>query len=81
MRPDIGAIEIHENSDVANDANRTLRTVRAQSAPLLEEKKLYHATGIEIVSHLGIDLFDRGRISMDQFARPAIPGLQIEARA
>src|SRR6266478_5935237 len=81
MGPDIGAVEIDKNRDVAHDANRTLRAVGAERLPLFEEKELHGAADIEIVEHFSVRLLDRHRIAMSQFAGPAVPPFQLETRA
>src|ERR1700674_2104166 len=81
VSPDIGAVEIHKDRDVAHDANRTLRAVGAERLPLFEEKKLHDAADIEIVDHFRVRLLDRRRIAMSQLAGPLVPALQLETRA
>jgi hypothetical protein len=81
MGPDIGAVEIHEDRDVAHDANRMLRAIGSKRLPLFVEKKLHGAAGVEIVEHFGVRLLDRHWIAMSQFAGPAVPAFQFETRA
>src|SRR5208337_5441424 len=52
--PDIGAVEIHEDGDVADNANGTLRTIGTKCLPLFEEKELHGAAHIEIAEHFGV---------------------------
>ena len=80
MGPDIGAVEIYKDCDVAHDANRTLRAVGAERLPLFEEEKLHDAADIEIVEHFRVRLLDRRRIAMSQFAGPMVPAFQLETR-
>src|SRR5258708_13692419 len=79
--PDIGAVEIYEDCDVAHDANRTLRAIGSQRLPLFEEKELHGAAGIEIVEHFRVRRLDRQRGTMSQFAGPAVPAFQPETCA
>src|SRR5216684_1650009 len=78
--PDIGAVEIYEDRDVAHDANRMLRAIGSKRLPLFEEKELHGAADIEIVEHFRVSLLDRRRIAMSQFAGPVVPAFQLEAR-
>src|ERR1700676_1960085 len=77
--PDIGAVEIHKDRDIAHDANRTLRAVCSKRLPLFEEEKLHGAADIEIVEHFRVRFRDRSRLAMSQFARPVVPAFQLEA--
>src|SRR5216684_1672164 len=79
--PDIGAVEIYKDRDVAHDANRMLRTIGSERLPLLEEEKLHDAADIEIVEHFRVSLLDRRRIAMSQFAGPVVPAFQLETSA
>src|ERR1700674_87945 len=79
--PDIGAVEIYKDRDVAHDANGTLRAIGAERLPLFEEEKLHDATDIEIVEHFRVRLLDRRRIAMSQFAGPVVPAFQLETGA
>src|SRR6266851_9405150 len=47
--PDIGAIKIYEDRDVAHDANRMSRAIGSKRLPLFEEKQLHGAADIELV--------------------------------
>ena len=78
--PDIGAVKIHKDRDVAHDANRMLSAIGSKRLPLFEEKKLHGAADIEIVEHFRVRLLDRRRIAMSQFAGPAVPAFQLETR-
>src|SRR5437899_5688852 len=81
MGPDIGAVEIDKNRDVAHDANRTLRAIGSKRLPLFEEKELHDAADVEIIEHFRVRLLDRRRIAMSQFAGPMVPAFQLETRA
>ncbi len=48
MRPDIGAVIVHEDCDVAHDADRLLRAVTPQRPPLFVEGELQRASNLEI---------------------------------
>src|SRR6202023_765087 len=77
--PDIGAVKIYKDRNVAHDANRTLRAIGSKRLPLFEEEKLHNAAEIEIIEHFLVRLLDPRRIAMSQFAGPAVPALQLEA--
>src|SRR6202158_2007913 len=79
--PDIGAVKIYKDRDVAHNANRTLRAVGAERLPLFEEEKPHDAADIEIVEHFRVRLLDRHRITMSEFAGPVVPPFQLETRA
>src|SRR5208337_2884543 len=81
MGPDIGAVEIHKDGDVAHDANGMLRAVGTKRLPLLEEKELHGAADLEIVEHFRVRLLDCHWIAMRQFTRPAVPAFQVETGA
>src|SRR6202140_2003128 len=79
--PDIGAVKIHKDRDVAHDANRMLSAIDSKRLPLFEEKKLHGAADIEIFEHFRVRVLNRRRIAMSQFVGPAVPALQLETRA
>ena len=81
MSPDIGAVEINKDCDVAHDANGALRTVSSKRLPLFVEKKLQGAADIQLVEHLGVSLLHGYRIAMREFTGPAVPAFQLETRA
>ena len=59
---------------------RFLRTIGAQRMPLLVKKELNHAAGFEIVGEFPAFFVEGHRITVSQFARPAIPTLQVKMR-
>src|ERR1700730_15289419 len=75
--PDIGAVEIYKDRNVAHDTNRTLRAIGSKRLPLFEEENLYDAADIEIVEHFLVRLLDPRRIAMSQFVGPVVPALQL----
>src|ERR1700686_5938870 len=79
--PDVGAVKIHKDRDVAHDANRMLSAIGSKRLPLFEKKKLHDAADIEIFEHFRVRVLDRRRIAMSQFAGPVVPGFQLETRA
>src|ERR1700692_3188140 len=79
--PDVSAVEIHKDRDVAHNANRMLSAIGSKRLPLFEEEKLSGAADIEIVEHFRVSLLDRRRIAMSQFAGPVVPAFQLETRA
>src|SRR5882724_10171716 len=62
--PDIGAVKVHEYSDVPGHADRALRTIGAQRLPLLGKEKLDDTAGLEIVVEFGSLLLQCGRFAM-----------------
>src|SRR5260370_6497650 len=81
MGPDVGAVETHEDRDVAHDANGTFGAISTKRLPLFEEKELHGAADVEFVQHYPSRLLDRHRIAIPQFTRPAVPAFQMETRA
>src|ERR1700691_6509378 len=81
MSPDIGAIKIHEDRNVARDANAFSCAIRSQRLPLFEEKKLHRAPHIELFKHLPVCVLHRDRFAMHEFAGPTVPAPELETRA
>src|SRR6202140_2915576 len=79
--PDVGAVKIHKDRDVAHDANRMLSAIGSKRLPLFEEKKLHDAADIEIFEHFRVRVLDRRRIAMSQFAGPVVPAFELETSA
>src|SRR6266436_1786350 len=79
--PDVGAVEVYKDRDVAHDSNRTLSAIGSERLPLFEEKELHDAADIEIVEHFRVRLLERRRIAMSQLAGPVVPAFQLETRA
>jgi len=80
MRPNVGAVEVDEDGNVADYANRFLSAVGTQRMPLLVKKELNHSAGFEIVGKLASFFVEGCRVAVSQFTRPAIPSLQMEIR-
>src|SRR5260370_34496601 len=78
--PDIGAVKIYKDRNVAHDANRTSRAIGSKRLPLFEEERLHDAADIEIFEHFLVRLLDPRRIAMSQFTGAVVPDLQLEAR-
>src|SRR5271166_1426379 len=81
MGPDVGAVEIYEDGDIAHDANGTFCAIGPKRLPLLEEKELNDAPHVEILEHFHVRLLQRHGIAMGQWAWPAVPAFQLETRA
>ena len=79
--PDVGAIEVHEDGDIADHAYRALFAVVAERPPLLVEGELYSAADGEIVREFPPCFFERRGFATGQLAWPLVPGLQLEAGA
>src|SRR5664279_3708242 len=58
MSPDVGAVEIHKDRDIADDVDGLLYTVGAQGLPLFVKKELKGATHSELVLHFGVSSGD-----------------------
>src|ERR1035437_2542983 len=79
--PDIGAVEIYEDRDVAHDANGTLRAIGTKRLPLFEEKELHGAADVELIKHFHVRLLDRHGVAMRQSPGTALRVFQMETRA
>src|SRR5712692_5025236 len=75
MRPNVGAIVVDENGDVAYHPDGALRAGKPQGMPLFVEKELDGAPN----GHLGGQFFPRGfqrrRFAAGEFAWPPVPEL------
>jgi len=58
VSPDIGAVVVQEDRDIASHANRALRGITAQCVPLLEKEKLQDAVVGEIALELARGFLD-----------------------
>ena len=70
MHPDVGAIVVHENGDIAHDADRPLRAVTPQRAPLFVESELDPASNAELVSQFLACFLQSGRVPIREVMRP-----------
>src|SRR5205823_2212534 len=77
MRPDIGAIVIHENGNVADDADSSRRAIFAQRAPLLEKCKLNSAADFQLRPQFTAGAIQCRGLAMHQFTRPLVPWLLV----
>src|SRR5206468_3312425 len=73
MRPHVCTIEVHENRDVAKNANAATPRFRTQRAPLFEEGELDRAFDVEFFRQLGACLLKRFDVAPGQLMRPLIP--------
>src|SRR5208283_3928669 len=78
MSPDVGAVEVDKDSEIACHANGTLRAVATQRPPLFVEKKLDDPADIEFIAHFLARFLKSCGIAVNQIAGPAIPGLKVE---
>src|ERR1700722_2877781 len=76
MRPDVGAVVVEKDGNIAGNADRALRTIKPQGLPLFVKCKLQGAADFELAGKLLADFFESGRFAMRQLARPAIPAFQ-----
>src|SRR5579862_7112297 len=63
VRPDIGAVVIDEDGDIAHDTNGALGTIAAQSLPLLTKGKLQGAANLQIVRQVLAGALDGLRLA------------------
>ncbi len=80
MHPDVGAVVIHENGNVAHNANRALRAIPPQRLPLLIKSKLQSAADLQVVRQLLARLLQRARFALRQPCRPFVPARQFLLR-
>src|SRR5579863_5981679 len=73
MRPNISAIVIHENGDIAYHADRPVRTCQPQGPPLLPEKKLDDASHRDFLVELSPSSLQCRRITPRQLGWPLVP--------
>ena len=62
MRPDVGAVIVNENRDVADNAYGFLGTIMLQSVPLLPKEKLHDAPDGEVGAELRADRIEGIRL-------------------
>src|SRR6266550_1435106 len=80
MGPDIGAVVVHEDRDVAHDAHRAKSAMVPQCAPLLSEGELQSAAPDQFLAHLAANTIERGRLAESEVARPFVPVRQLMLR-
>src|SRR5215472_8472151 len=81
VSPDVGAIVVDEDGDVANDTNGALSTVTIKGTPLLIERKLQSAPDENVVGKFLTNSFQSGRLASGEFVGPSIPSFQFVAGA
>src|SRR5436309_3535198 len=81
MGPNVGAVIVHEDGDVADDANLPLRAISVQRLPLLEECKLKRALHGDLLFQLLPYLIQRFGATLRDGTRPFIPTLKLESFA
>src|SRR5208282_6183909 len=81
VHPDIGAVVVDEDSDVAHNANRTLRAVSPEGLPLLVECELQGAANLQIERQIFASLLEGRRFTACQFRGPVFPAGQFLLRA
>ena len=79
--PDIHAVKIHENRDIASHPNAALRAIPPQSTPLLVKSELDRPAHVEIVAQFLAGCIQRSRLPPDDLPRPLVPALQVRAGA
>jgi hypothetical protein len=73
MSPDVGAVVVHKDCQIADHSDRPLNAVPAQRAPLLVESKLNRSPHGQILSQFAADLLDRHWFPASQFHWPLVP--------
>ena len=73
VRPDVGAVVVHEDSDIAHDANGAFCAVAPQGLPLFVEGELQCAADLQIDRQLLACLVQRTGFAARQALRPFIP--------
>jgi len=81
VSPNVGAVVIDEDCDVADNANRTLRTIAAQCPPLLIKCKLQRAPEHDVVHKFLTRFVESGGFASGEFSRPLIPSVQFAVGA
>src|ERR1700757_183388 len=76
MRPDVGAVVIHEDGDIAHDADGPLGAVAPQCAPLLVKGELEGAANLDIVGELFTRFFQGSGLAVSEIVRPPVPALE-----
>ncbi len=76
MHPHVSAVVVHENGDVAHNANRALRAIPPQCLPLFVESKLQGAADLQVDRQILPRLLKCCRFTMRQLCRPFIPARQ-----
>src|SRR5579885_2470650 len=73
LRPDIRAIVVHKDGDIADHANRFLRAVMPQGVPLLPKKELNHLANGDFGGEFSPCLLQGFRLVSRQVGRPFLP--------
>src|ERR1700733_13075670 len=81
VHPDVGAIVIYEDGDVAYDADFVLRTVTSQCLPLFVKSELQGAANLQVRCQFLASLPYRPRSAPPQFRSPFIPACRFSPRA
>src|ERR1700729_2403067 len=76
MRPNGGAVVVHEDRDVAHNADLALRAVTTQRPPLFVKSELQRAPNLDIGEQLLTGFFQSGRLPMRETMRPPVPALE-----
>src|ERR1700678_3754794 len=80
MSPNIGAIEIDEDRNIAHHTDRVLCAISAKRLPLLKEEKLDGTANIEFMVQFRPYSCERRWLTMSQFAGPAVPAFELVTR-
>src|SRR6266700_3264246 len=77
MGPNVGAVVVHKNGDVANNPNRFLDAVATHRTPLLPEKELHSAADGQFCLELLARGVDGLRLASRQVHGPQVPVLSM----
>ena len=77
VRPNVGAVVVHEDCDVAHHTDRALGAVTPQGPPLFVESELQRASDLDVGRQFLTSLVQRSRLSVGQIPRPMIPAFKL----
>src|SRR5215469_3265263 len=81
MRPDVGAVMIHENGDIADHADGAIGAIFPERSPLLVEGELQGAADAYIDGQFLPRFRHRGRLPLGELLRPMVPRCELSAGA
>ena len=77
MHPDVGAVVVHEDRNIPDDADVPLAAVAPKIAPLLVKRKLQGAAYPQVLGQFLTSRGHSGRLPMRQLVGPLIPAGQL----
>ena len=76
MRPNVGAVVVHEDGDVAHNPDFALRAVTTQRPPLFVKSELQRTPNLDIGEQFLTRFLHSGRLPMREIMRPPVPALE-----